>query len=326
MATQPAPSHGTRPPIESFFATVHLAEPQSHGPFRVWPVVLDDPAASDAEPPYLPLRTAMASGAVQVEEVGEGSVPNVRVRNRGKQPVLFLFGEQIVGAKQNRVSNASFLIDGESETVIDVSCVEAGRWEERPVRRFEASEDFAPVGLKAKMARAVSKSSVTSGASTSGVRFTADQREVWDEIAHSIEVSDAIAPSSAWSDVAEQTRVRREDQLAHFPVQPGQVGVVAARHDAVMGLEVVGSPPVYAHHHRGLLGAFLHEEPDERSVRPLQPRFIAPEPFLQALLHAPTRSGPSLGLGEDIRFRIAEVGGCALAHEGLVHLTAFAQD
>ena len=325
MAIHPAQSLETQPPIEAFFATVHLAKPLSHGPFRVWPLVLDDPAgsaAADAAPPYLPLRTAMASGAVRVDEASGGRVPNVRVRNRGKEPVLFLFGEQIVGARQNRVANATFLIDGQSETVIDVSCVEAGRWEARPTRRFEASEDFAPMRLKDKMARAVFKSSVISGVSASRSRFAADQGEVWDEIAHSIEVFDAVAPSSAWSDVAEHTRVSREERLAHFPVQPGQVGVVAARHDAVLGLEVVGSPPVYAHHHRGLLGAFLHEGLDEDEE---EPRFTRPEPFLQALLHVPTRSGPSLGLGEDIRFRTAQVAGCALAHEGLVHLTAFAQ-
>jgi hypothetical protein len=145
---------------------------------------------------------------------------------------------------------------------------------------------------------------------------------VWDTISDSIQASRVNSPSSAWSDVAEHTRESREEKLAHFPVAPGQVGFVAARNEAVVGLEAVASPPVYAQHHRGLLGAFLHDGADPT---PLQPRFTDPEPFIQAVLRAPTRSGPSLGLGDDMRFSTGEVAGCALAHQGLVHLTVFPQ-
>ena len=42
-----------------------------------------------------------------VEEVSEGgSVPNLFVENKGDIRVLFLEGEQLIGAKQNRVLNS----------------------------------------------------------------------------------------------------------------------------------------------------------------------------------------------------------------------------
>ena len=56
--------------------------------------------------------------------------------NRGPKPTLIIDGEELVGAKQNRVVNLTILVAAESELIIPVSCVEAGRWRAKsePVR------------------------------------------------------------------------------------------------------------------------------------------------------------------------------------------------
>ena len=67
------------------------------------------------------LAHALEDGTVQIDEVSEaGSVPNVRVTNRGAQNVLFLFGEEIRGARRNRIANASFLVPAQSELWHDI--------------------------------------------------------------------------------------------------------------------------------------------------------------------------------------------------------------
>ena len=64
-----------------------------------------------------------------LEEVSEGgSVPQLLVENRGNNRVLFLEGEELVGAKQNRILNTSILVPAKSKIKVPVSCVEQGRW------------------------------------------------------------------------------------------------------------------------------------------------------------------------------------------------------
>jgi hypothetical protein len=42
--------------------------------------------------------------------------------------LLLLDGEELVGAKQNRILNTTVLVDAHVTVTIPVSCVEQGRW------------------------------------------------------------------------------------------------------------------------------------------------------------------------------------------------------
>ncbi len=71
----------------------------------------------------------MSEGLLSVAEVNEeGSVPELKVTNAADMSVLLLDGEELMGAKQNRVLNTSILLVVKSETIIPVSCTEHGRW------------------------------------------------------------------------------------------------------------------------------------------------------------------------------------------------------
>jgi hypothetical protein len=75
---------------------------------------LNDPGESVE---YLLSDEAIAAGSLTVEEIGEGgSVPNLLVSYDGDCRVLFLEGEELKGAKQNRVLNTSVLVAAQSKT------------------------------------------------------------------------------------------------------------------------------------------------------------------------------------------------------------------
>jgi len=68
--------------------------------------------------------------AARITEVTEsGSVPFLQVANGADRPLLLLDGEELIGAKQNRILNTTVLVAGHTEVTIPVSCVES-----RPAR------------------------------------------------------------------------------------------------------------------------------------------------------------------------------------------------
>jgi hypothetical protein len=57
------------------------------------------------------LTLAEAGLAVTIEEVNEaGAVPTLRLTSTADRPVLLLDGEELIGAKQNRVLNTTVLV------------------------------------------------------------------------------------------------------------------------------------------------------------------------------------------------------------------------
>ena len=119
--------------IKSFLEISKIARKQVHQNLIIFPLLAPD----EIEPEYLILEQALDEDLIQITELDtQGSVPELKLNNLGKKSVLIIEGEELVGAKQNRIVNSSFLIAGKTEVVIPVSCVEQGRWSYR-------SETFA---------------------------------------------------------------------------------------------------------------------------------------------------------------------------------------
>ena len=126
---------------------------------------------------YIPLRDAIRAGSASVREVSlGGSVPELIVKNRGKQAILILEGEELVGAKQNRTANVTILVAARTSLRIPVTCVESGRWGYTS-KEFEPSEQIHFVGGRRNKMASVSESIRRHGSRR------ADQGAVWDDIA-----------------------------------------------------------------------------------------------------------------------------------------------
>ena len=111
--------------IKGNLERIIFGEIQVHGHVAVIPMI----GNGNSGPDYLTMKEAMESHLLAVTEVTEGgTVPELKVINQAEKPVLFLDGEELSGAKQNRVLNATILLREKSSTVIPVSCTEHGRW------------------------------------------------------------------------------------------------------------------------------------------------------------------------------------------------------
>jgi len=111
---------------------------------------------------YLLAADAMTNRLLTVTETSEaGSVPELLVTNLAEEMVLLLDGEELIGAKQNRIVNTTVLLKAKSKTKVRVSCVERGRW--RHVSKDFSTGSYAPAGMRAAKSRSVTENLQKSG-------------------------------------------------------------------------------------------------------------------------------------------------------------------
>jgi len=103
--------------------------------------------APDSPPRYRLGCEALAAGVLEVCELGAGAVDKLSARNRGRDRVLLLEGDHLVGAKQNRVLTSSAIVGGKRQVTLPVACVEQGRWQGAS-QRFAATAQMASAGVR----------------------------------------------------------------------------------------------------------------------------------------------------------------------------------
>jgi hypothetical protein len=214
------------------FPEVQVGDPLRHEALAVFP--LYGPATSAAE--YLLADEALAAGSVTVEEVSAaGSVPTLVVTNQADALVLFLEGEELRGAKQNRILNTSLLATARARTPIPVSCVEQGRW------RY-ASASFGHGGSHSSYKlRHVLKKSVSDSAKA-GRGHGSDQGEVWKEVGRQMHALGAESATGAMADTYEAHRHRLTEFREHLKYPEGATGVAVAVGGRVVSVDLFDKP------------------------------------------------------------------------------------
>ncbi len=186
-------------------------------------------------PDYLLASVAFERGFLTVTEVGEGGrVPELRAINEGDLPILFLDGEELVGAKQNRILNTDVLMKRRSKKTIPVSCVEAGRW-----RRTRL--DFEPGGYSPPPIRAKKSSSVSSSLEDTGMA-SSDQGEVGDEVGSLLSSLDCCSDTMAMADAFDQRTVDLDSYVAELSCPEDAVGVIAITNGQFGALDLFDRP------------------------------------------------------------------------------------
>jgi hypothetical protein len=207
-------------------SSFELGEAQVHANMGVVPILL---AGNGLE--YLTMKEALEAGLLQITEVSEGgNVPNLKAVNKADKPVLLLDGEEVAGAKQNRVLNTTILVKEKSEVVIPVSCTEQGRWSYAS-REFHESGNVMVRHMRAGKAASVSLSYESVREARS------DQGRIWNEIHDMSREAGAPSQTGAMRDVFEQRKDELDDYLKAFHLVPGQKGLIVIMDGQVAGFD-----------------------------------------------------------------------------------------
>ena len=268
-------------------------------------------------PDYITLKEALAGGGLTISEVSQGgSVPELKVINSSVHNVLMLDGEELAGAKQNRVLNTTILVAAGNSALIPVSCTEQGRWSYRSANFEDSNVSMSP-SLRSRKNASVSCSLSESQS------YRSDQGEVWSSIE---ELHSSHRTSSGTGAMKDAYEARREDINTYqeaFPCQDGQCGMAVLIKGRVAGVEMVSRPAAYHQLHEKLLNSYAMDIPQSKPGQ--SPPVIAKlNKILERMMEAEEQRFPSVGIGEDCRYTAhGLLGSALLVEECLVHLAFF---
>jgi hypothetical protein len=300
-------------PIIATLDSIEIGTPVTAANLSMFPLLLRE----DVAPPYQTLDEALAAGLASVTEVTEsGSVPELLVKNDGALPLLILDGEELVGAKQNRIVNLTILVPARQTLHIPVSCVEAGRWARRS-REFAAAGRVHYASGRAQKLHHVSDSLHDAG------RRDADQSEVWRDI----DAKAARMQASSTTHAAAAMYEKAQRQLAEFQERlvavPRQAGALFTINGVVAGLDLFDSQVTWRRSMRKLVQSYGLDALDQADG-PVSDAGPQPERFLAAVKGATCERFRALGLGEDVRISGDRIAGAALTQDStVIHLVAF---
>jgi len=270
---------------------------------------------------YLTLDEALARKSAHVTEVSEGgSVPELKFVNESGQPVFLLDGEELVGAKQNRVLNLSILVPAGKTLIIPVSCVERGRWHHRSREFSSAARAHYAEGRARKM------SQVSYSMKSHGQRHS-DQGAVWRDLDDKFGRLAASSPTSAMSDIYEQYTAKLEDYVRTFAPADGQVGIMFAIDGRIVGFDLFDCAETLRKLFPKLIRSYALDALDSSLAKETETKAPSADDaaeFLNFVTRAKLETFPAIGDGEDLRLSARELTGAALAKkERVVHLSAF---
>ncbi len=275
---------------------------------------------------HISLKTGLDKGLVEVTEISEGgSVPNLRVTNNADVPLFILDGEEVVGAKQNRIVNTSLLLAAKSSFDIPVSCTERGRWSYN-------SKKFKDSGVVMSSKARYSKSTRIQANLMRKRGYNAEQAKVWNdiEVLHNANGSSSSSSTRAMKDAFDHKVNEMEDYLKALPLQEGQNGMMVFENGKLIGGDFLSSPTVYADLHDKLIKSFaietMYKKEAAIKANPVDLQ-LETKGNLSLLKEAQSTVHEPVGLGKDIRLESDKTKAAALQHqEEVVHLSVFSKE
>ncbi len=266
---------------------------------------------------YGTLAEALRDGVIVVTEVNAGgSVPDLKVVNNADLSILLLDGEELKGAKQNRVLNASVLLDAHSETIIPVSCTEAGRW-------GYTSETFSESGYVMPRDLRVNRQRSVSASLNQTHEYRSDQRAVWNDIDRMVEASAVNSPTRAMAEVFEAKKKELDGCLDAFSHVQNQKGLLVFVNEKVVGFDLISRAAAYEVLHPKLVKSYVIDALLQKKSGSRTATLDDARTFIKETQSCVEKKFKSAGLGWDYRFEGGTLIGSSLVHDETAIHTAF---
>lgn len=268
---------------------------------------------------YITLAQAIPLGFTVTEVDEDGDVGELLVRNPTPHRVLLYDGEEVEGAKQNRILNVSVLVEAGSTVPVPVSCVEAGRWRyegDETLRMFSAAGRTSSPRVRRAKEECLREAPLIRGVA---------QSVVWDAVDDTHEERGSISPTRAYSDAVRHVKPDLDALVAQFPLRPGQCGALLGYAGNVVCMDAVSRAEAYEGLHEALLTGYIMD-----ALSHVDGQGIGTDDalaFLGQVDAAQATRRPSAGLGTDLRLAAPSATGSGLELDGeVIQMTAYRTD
>lgn len=298
--------------VSEFLPHLTIERPVRHGALTMVPLSAD--RWLQLEP--LCLDEALDRGAVRLAEGTQAEVNRIQAVHQGRRPVLLLAGEEVVGARQNRILDTSAWLSDGRQVDLPVSCVEQGRW--GGGSEFRSGRTVYLPRSRSAHTREVTRSYQHAG------RAAADQSRVWADVAQRLQDQGIRSDTTRMHDL-----YRPGSADLHATLRPTrtQCGFAFLSGDRFLGLELFPTGGFCRRVYDKYLDSYALES-QTLAPRPLPDpdrvaRFL--HRVVRELARSESQSFQAPGGARDLRFRSPRLHGSGLVVEplGLAHLSAF---
>ena len=335
--------------IDGINVSLELLESQRYRNLEVIPVKINSNNAKD----YLTLKRGISAGFVEITECEVSTVGTVLSRNNASIPLILIDGDEIVGAKQNRIMNRSLIIQPKTSLPVSVSCTEQGRWHYGRSRRdygvndidmneysnshgndhFEELDEIydEPISESFDCSEFVADFSTRRAKSDDLFENRNCQSTVWNSI-HELENKTAFkSRTSALNDNYVHQRLKHNEYLRNFRIEYGQSGAIFVINGQIKGFELFANPSIYQDYHEKIFRSYIMEAITSGPISKYSDcnysssyLFDDVREFLRELSVSQFRQSENRGIGRHLKFsNNFGTGATLLDGNNLVHLVYF---
>lgn len=330
--------------IDGTNVSLELLNAQKYRNMEVIPVKINSSSNND----YLTLKRGISAGFVEITECEVSTVGTVLARNNANIPLVLIDGDEIVGAKQNRIMNRSLIIPPKTTLRVSVSCTEQGRWHYGRSRRnhygrdeylnrvnfsnssednFEELREFENNQPDNHFESSDFAADFSTRLAKSNDLFEEKncQSTVWNSISNLEDRTSFRSRTSALHDNFENHRSRHNEYLKNFKLEFGQCGAIFIINGEIKGLELFHNPLIYQEYHEKIFRSYIMEAITKNySSYCSDISFYEIEAFLREISYSRFRNSKDEGIGRHMNFANRYGTGSVLMDgRNLVHLNYF---
>ena len=270
---------------------------------------------------YITLSQAYENKVVEVKETSEeGSVSELLFINNSDTPILIIEGQELLGAKQNRIINVSILVPAHISMVIPVSCCERSRWGFRSNREFSLSDRMTFSKARRNKMRSVNERW------ESGDTADSDQQEVWQDMDVKFAKMNVNSSTDSMGDFYDTYSERINQYVKSFASENDDKGIIAAINGKIVSMEFFDRNTAFKDNLSKIIRGLAADAIEEQKTSLIATKKQA-EDFVENVHASRINELGSIGLGSQYRINgDSQLGQTLIFNNHIVHFIVFTKN